>query len=48
MLEFKDIIMAYYIGIQHFDLWQSHLYFSWTGGQVVDEMYTGYKFLWKL
>lgn len=38
--------MAYYIGIQHCDLWQSHLYFSWT--VVVDEMYTGYKFLWKL
>ena len=45
-LEFKDIKMAYYIGIQHFDPWQSHLYFSWT--VVVDEMYTGYKFLWKL
>ena len=31
--------MAYYIGIQHFDLWQSHLYFSWTGGQVVEMFY---------
>lgn len=40
--------MAYYTGIQQFNLWQSHLYFSWTGGQVADEMYTGYKFLWKL